>query len=163
VDFAITWEQGQLYYVGYWLATSSPANQTLLFDLDFSALGKRWNSLSNQGNRMTRIQAFPKNDAPSFAALFEPGNAAYILWNTSLGQFPNDVADRWSGVSLAGLTYGAVNGNIAGAFLNKYNSAQFVWNQDWTTLSAQDHGASVNRACKVEPPRQLFLDRRELL
>src|SRR5579864_906095 len=79
VDFAITWEQGQLYYAAYWLATSSPANQTLVFDVDFNTLVNRWNTLSGQGQRMTRVQAFPKNDAASYAALFEPGNGQYIL------------------------------------------------------------------------------------
>ncbi len=85
---------------------------------------------------MTRVQAFPKNDAASYAALFQPGNAGYVLWTTSLAQFPNDVVNRWNGVSLAGLAYDVVHGVVTGAFLGKSNAAQFVWNQDWNTLSA---------------------------
>ncbi len=46
VDFTITWEQNQLYYVGYWLAVTSPVNQTLLWDLPWyrfhRAVGRRF-------------------------------------------------------------------------------------------------------------------------
>jgi uncharacterized protein (TIGR03437 family) len=136
VDFSIIWEQGQLFYTGYWLAVSAPASQSLVWDLSFSSLVTEWTSLSNQGNRMTRIQSFPQQDAAAFSALFETGSGGYVLYSDSLVNFTNDVTSKWAGNSLVGLAYDMVDGNMVGCWRDKVASAQFVWNQDWNALSA---------------------------
>ena len=144
VDFTITWDQNQLYYVGYWLAVTSPVNQTLVWDLDWNDLIAQWNTLSPQGMRMTRIQPFPQRDAAAFSALFEAGNGAYVLWESPLPDFAGDTTAKFSGLSLVGLGYDAVDGNMIGCWRDKVASAQFVWNQDWNTLqgTAQQMAAS---------------------
>jgi uncharacterized protein (TIGR03437 family) len=144
VDFAITWEQTQLFYVGYWLGVSTPANQTLVWDLDYTDLTSQWTSLSGQGMRMTRIQPFPQQSAAAFSALFEAGTGGYVLWNTSLPDFPGSVTGKWAGYSLAGLGYDLVNGNMVGCWRGLVNSAQFVWNQDWTALQATAQQMAAN-------------------
>jgi uncharacterized protein (TIGR03437 family) len=136
VDFAITWELNQLYYVGYWIAVSSPVNQTLIWDLNFTDLVTQWNTLSGQGQRMTRVQAFPQQDASAFSALFEAGSGGYVLWDTSLPAFPADTTGKFSGNSLVGLGYDQVSGNMIGCWEGKVASAQFIWNQDWNTLQS---------------------------
>ena len=62
VDFNIAWELGQLNYYGYWLASGTPQNQTLVWNLNFNDLVAQWDSLNASNNRMTRIQAFPQQD-----------------------------------------------------------------------------------------------------
>ncbi len=144
VDFAITWELTELYYVGYWLAVSSPANQTLVWDLSFSNLGTQWNTLSGQGLRMTRVQAFPQQDSAAFSALFEPGSGGYVLWDASLAEFPADATGKYTANSLVGLGYDSVSGNMVGCWEGKVSSAQFVWNQDWGTLQATAQQMAAN-------------------
>jgi uncharacterized protein (TIGR03437 family) len=144
VDFTVTWELTELYYVGYWLAVSSPVNQTLVWDLDFTDLNTQWNSLSGQGLRMTRVQAFPQQDTTALSALFEPGSGGYVLWDTSLPQFPTDTDGKWSANSLVGLGYDPVGGNMVGCWEGKVTSAQFIWNQDWPTLQATAQQMAAN-------------------
>jgi len=144
VDFAITWELTELYYVGYWLAVPSPVNQTLVWDLNFIDLSTQWNTLSSQGLRMTRVQAFPQQDAAAMSALFEPGTGGYVLWDTSLPGFPADTTGRFSASSLVGLGYDQVNGNMIGCWEGKAASAQFIWNQDWNTLQATAQQMAAN-------------------
>ncbi len=142
VDFAITWEQNELYYVGYWLAVPSPVNQTLVWDLNISDLYTQSNTLSGQGMHMTRIQPFPQQDAPFFSALFETGRGSYD--GVSLPDFPASVTGRFAANSLIGLGYDIVDGNMVGCWGPELASAQFVWNQDWNTLqnTAQQMAAS---------------------
>ncbi len=135
VDFTITWEQNELYYVGYWLAVTSPVNQTMVWDLLYLDLFFQWTTLSSQGMRMTRTQSFPQQDVAAFTALFEAGAGGFALANDSLPNFPGDVAGK-SGYSLVGLGYDTVDGNMIGCWRDKVASAQFVWNQDWNTLQA---------------------------
>lgn len=144
VDFAITWEQTQLFYVGYWLGVSSPVNQTLVWDLDYADLSTQWTTLSGEGMRMTRIQAFPQQSAAAFTALFEAGTGAYVLWNTGLPDFSAAVTNKFAAYSLVGLGYDLVNGNMVGCWRNLVSSAQFVWNQDWTTLQATAQQMAAN-------------------
>lgn len=144
VDFAITWELTELYYVGYWLAVTSAANQTLVWDLDSSDLGTQWNTLSGQGLRMTRVQAFPQLDSAVFSALFEPGSGGYVLWDVSLEEFPADATGKYTANSLVGLGYDPVSGNMVGCWEGKVSSAQFVWNQDWNTLQTTAQQMAAN-------------------
>ena len=97
VDFTIKWEQNQLSYVGYWLAVTSPVNQTLVRNLIYGDLTTQWNKLSGQGMRMTRIQPFPQQDATAMSALFEQGTGSYVLWYVSLPEFPFDTTGKWAG------------------------------------------------------------------
>jgi hypothetical protein len=136
VDFSIVWQQGRLYYTGYWLAVSEPANQTLLWDVNLDGLNTQTVDISNQGKRMTRIQSFPQQELAAFSALFEPGTGAGQLFNDSLVQFPDDVTGKFSDLTLAGLGYDSVEGRMFGCSLGKVANAQFVWNLDWNTLSA---------------------------
>jgi uncharacterized protein (TIGR03437 family) len=162
VDFAITWEQNQLSYVGYWLAVTAPANQTLLWDLGFTDLTAQWTTLSGQGMRMTRIQPFPQQDAAAFSALFEAGSGAYVLWDVSLPEFPRDTTGRWAAFTLVGLGYGPVDGHMLGCWRDQVESAQFVWNQDWKTLSASAQQMAANglilRAVSAYPNAPDFND-----
>ena len=162
VDFAITWEQNQLSYVGYWLAISSPVNQTLVWDLAWSDLNTQWATLSNQGMRMTRIQPSPQQDEAAFSALFEAGSGAYVLWDVSLPEFPLDTAGKWAGSSLVGLGYDLTSGNMVGCWRDKVNSAQFIWNQNWNVLqaTAKQMAASglILRAMSVYPSAPDFDD-----
>jgi uncharacterized protein (TIGR03437 family) len=136
VDFAVTWEQTQLFYVGYWLGVSTPVNQTLVWDLDYADLTSQWNALSGQGMRMTRIQSFPQQSAAAYTALFQAGTGSYELWSADLPTFPGVVTNKFSAYSLAGLGYDMVNGNMIGCWRGLVSSAQFVWNQDWNALQA---------------------------
>jgi len=136
VDFSVTWEQGQLYYTGYWLAVSAPAKQTLVWDVDFNDLVTEWTNLSKQNNRMTRFQSFPQQDAAAYTALFEPGSDSYTLFGSSLADFSSDVTGKFAGNTLVGLAFDSVEGYMFGCGRALVPSAQFVWNEDWTTLSA---------------------------
>jgi uncharacterized protein (TIGR03437 family) len=135
VDFAITWELNQLSYVGYWLAVTSPANQTLVWDVDGAGLNKASTTLGNQGLGMTRIQPFPQQDTPAYSVLAEPANAWY-WWITGLPKFSGRVAQGFPGTSLIGLGYDMVYGNMAGCWGPSAASEQFVWNLDWNTMQA---------------------------
>lgn len=136
VDFAITWEQNELYYVGYWLAVTSPANQTLMWDVPWLAFPSQWTFLSNLGLRMTRVQPFPQQDIAGVSALFEGGNGASMMWSSPLPDFAEETTGTWSGYSLAGLGYDTVAGNMVGCGRDHVASAQFAWNLDWNTLQA---------------------------
>ncbi len=136
VDFTITWEQNELYYVGYWLAVTTPVNQTLVWDLLYLSFIPQFTALSNQGMRMTRIQPFPQQDAAAVTALFEAGAGDFTLVNNTLPNFPGNITGRWSGYSLACLGYNTVDGSMVACLRDKVASAQFVWNQDWNTLQA---------------------------
>ena len=162
VDFTITWEQNQLSYVGYWLAVAAPAHQTLVWDVDFTDLNTQWNTLSGQGMRMTRIQPFPQQDAAAFSALFEAGSGEYVLWDVSLPEFPQDTTGKWAAYTLVGLGYGVVSGHMIGCWRDLVDSAQFVWNQDWNTLSATAQQMAANglilRAVSAYPNAPDFND-----
>ncbi len=136
VDFTVTWEQNELYYVGYWLAVTTPVNQTLVWDLLYLDLIAQWTTLSNQGMRMTRIQPFPQQDAAAFSAVFEAGSGSYALWDAPLPDFSADATVKFAGNTLVGLGYDTVDGNMIGCWRDKVASAQFVWNQDWNALQA---------------------------
>lgn len=136
VDFAIAWELNQLYYVGYWLAVSSPVNQTLVWDLNLNAFTAQVTTLTGQGMRMTRVQPFAKQDATAYSALFEAGAGAWAWYYIGLPGFPNKVTQSYPGLTLLGLGYDLVGGNMVGCWGNKVASAQFVWDLDWTTLQA---------------------------
>jgi uncharacterized protein (TIGR03437 family) len=138
VDFAITWEQGQLYYHGYWLAVASPANQMLAWSLD------SWPALSGQGMRLTRVQPFPEANVTAYCALYEPGGGGYILYFDGLPQFPIDTAGKWAGNSLVGLGYDVVNGQVVGCWWDNFKASEFVWNQDWNTLQATAQKMAAN-------------------
>lgn len=144
VDFAIIREQNQLSYVGYWLSVASPVNQTLVWNLDWNDLVTQWTTLSGNGMRMTRVQSFPQQDAAAFSALFEAGGGAYFLWGVSLPEFPLDTTGKFAGYSLVGLAYDMVEGDMIGCWRDKVSSAQFVWNQDWTTLQATAQQMAAN-------------------
>jgi uncharacterized protein (TIGR03437 family) len=136
VDFSVTWEQGQLFYTGYWLAASAPAKQTLVWDLGFNDLVTQWTNLSGQNNRMTRIQSFPQQDAAAYTALFAAGSGGYALAAGSMPSFSSDVTAKYAGNTLAGLGFDSVEGFMFGCWRDLVPSAQFVWDQDWKTLSA---------------------------
>jgi uncharacterized protein (TIGR03437 family) len=147
VDFAITLEQGQLYYVGYWLAVASPVNQLLGWNLSRSPtdeLGAQWSTLSAQGMRMTRIQPFPQLDSTAYSTLYEPGGGGYVLYFDSLPQFPIDTTGRFAGNSLVGMGYDTVTGNVVACWWDNVKPFQFVWNQDWTTLQATAQQMAAN-------------------
>jgi uncharacterized protein (TIGR03437 family) len=93
---------------------------------------------------MTRIQPFPQQDAAAMSALFEPGSGGYVLWNTSLPEFPTDTTGKWAGYTLVGLGYDQVEGHMVGCWESKIASAQFVWNQDWNTLQAAAQQMAAN-------------------
>lgn len=136
VDFSITFEQGQVFYTGYWIAVSAPANQTMVWGLSFNDLTTQWTDLSNQNNRMTRIQAFPQQDDSAYSALFEPGSDPYVLYDDAFADFSEDVTTKFASNTLVGLGYDMVYGSMMGCWRQLVPSAQFVWNQDWNTLSA---------------------------
>jgi len=143
VDFNIIFEMGQVYYTGYWLASGTPKVQTLLVGLSFQDLVSQWTTLSNNNNRMTRIQVFPQFDASSFAALFEQGGGGYILYVEPADAFANDVTAKFSGNTLIGLGFDPVSGNMAGCWRDKSNPSQFAFNQDWPTLMATTQQANA--------------------
>ena len=136
VDFNIAWELGTIYYSGYWLAASPAKTQTLISNLSFKDLSTQWNSLNGKGMRMTRVQAFPQQDAASFSALFEQGADSYVLYDEPIASFAADVAGRFAGNSLVGMGYDPVSGNLIGCWRAKATPSQFVYNQDWPTLIA---------------------------
>lgn len=135
VDFNIAWELGQLYYSGYWLASSAPKSQKLVWDLSYSDLNTQWMALSGAGYRMSRIQAFPQQDAAAFSALFETGSGGYALYDEPLATFAADAAGKFNGYTLTGLDFDPVSGNMAGCWRAKANPSQFVYNQDWPALT----------------------------
>jgi uncharacterized protein (TIGR03437 family) len=138
VDFTITWEQGQLYYTGYWIAVASQANQMLVWTLD------SWGTLSGEGMRLTRVQPFPQMDVTAYCALYEPGTEGYVLWFAGVEQFPIDTTGKWAGSSLVGLGYDIVNGQVVGCWQDNVKPYQFVWNQDWNTLQATAQTMAAN-------------------
>jgi uncharacterized protein (TIGR03437 family) len=144
VDFNIAWEQGQLYYSGYWLASGTPQTQTLIWGMNFQDLVNAWNSLNASGNRMTRIQAFPQQDSTVFSALFEQGSGAYVLYVEPAIPFAADVTGKWAGETLVGLGFDPVSGNLAGCWRDLVSPSQFIFSQDWDTLTAatQQNAAS---------------------
>lgn len=137
VDFSVSLQHGQLVYAGYWLQSQTAPNQQLLWGLDFNTLTSNWNDLSaNRGLRMTRIQAFPQNDASRFTALFEPGTGGYVLYSDRLKNFSSDAVTRFGGNTLTGLSYDLVGGNMVGCWRDPIPGARFVWNQTWDSLTA---------------------------
>jgi len=143
VDFNIAWEQGELNYYGYWLASGSPQNQTLVWNLNFNDLVAQWNSLSAGTNRMIRIQAFPEQDFTSFSALFEQGGGGYVLYVEPAIPFAADVAGKFSGNTLVGLGFDPATGNLAGCWRDLVNPSQFVFSQNWDTLTAAAQQAAA--------------------
>ena len=135
VDFNIAWQQGQLLYSGYWLASAKPAGQTLVWGLGFDALSSQWSSLSGKNNRMTRVQAFPQDAGSLFSALFAPGTDGYVLWDQPSATFFDTVA-KTTGNSLVGLDFDPTSGNVIGCWRQKVTPSQFVSNQSWDTLTA---------------------------
>jgi hypothetical protein len=109
VDFTITWELNQLYYVGHWLAVPSPVNQTLLWDLNLSALSAQVTTLTGQNMRMTRVQPFPQQAATAYSALFEAGSGSWGWYYEGLPNFSNKTQSL-SGVTLTGLGYDLISG-----------------------------------------------------
>ncbi len=132
------------FYTGYWLASSAPKKQSLVWDVDFKTLDDQWTTLSANGMRMSRIQAFPKMDASSFSALFEAGSGAYVLYDEPLAGFAADVSGAFAGNTLMGLGYDPVAGNMAGCWRAQVNPSQFVYNQDWDTLTGAVQQAAGN-------------------
>ena len=144
VDFAITWELNQLYYVGYWLAVASPVNQTLVWDVSLNGLATQVTALTGQGMRMTRVQPFPQQDTSAYSALFEAGSGVWA-WNyTGLPNFSGKVTTSYPGASLQGLGYDLVNGLMVGSWGNKVANAQFVWDLDWNTLQTTAQQMAAN-------------------
>jgi uncharacterized protein (TIGR03437 family) len=144
VDFAVTWEQSELYYTGYWLAVSSPVNQILALDLDYADFSTQWTTLSTEGMRMTRIQPSPQLDIRAYSTLYEPGTDGYVLYFDTPSQFPIDTTGKWAGISLVGLGYDTVNGQVAGCWRSSIKPYQFVWNQDWNTLQVTAQKMAAN-------------------
>lgn len=135
VDFSITWELNELYYVGYWIAAASPANQTLTLGLNLSQFASQVNTLSNQNQRMTRIQPYPLLGEAGYATLFQPGAGGWAYYYWGLPDFPSKV-QALTGSTLLGLGYDIVNGLMVGTWGNLIPAAQFVFNLDWPTLQA---------------------------
>jgi uncharacterized protein (TIGR03437 family) len=144
VDFAITWELNELYYVGYWLAVSSPANQTLLWQVSESSLSTQTNTLSGQNMRMIRIQPSPNQDVTVYTALFQPGNGSWEWYYIGLPNFPNKVTQSFAGLTLSGLGYDLVSGDMIGCWNNKIAGSQFVWDLDWNTLQSTAQQMAAN-------------------
>ena len=143
VDFNVAWEQGQLLYSGYWLASGTPQTQTLVWDMSFDDLVNAWNSLNASGNRMTRIQAFPQQDATAFSAVFEQGSGAYVLYVEPAIPFAADVMGKWAGETLVGLGFDPVSGNLAGCWRDLVTPSQFVFSQEWDALTAAAQQAAA--------------------
>jgi uncharacterized protein (TIGR03437 family) len=143
VDFAITWELNQLYYVGCWLAVPSPVNQTLVWDLSLSAFSAQVTALTGQNMRMTRVQPFPQQDATAYSGLFEAGSGSWAWYFLGLPNFPNKTQSL-SGVTLSGLAYDLTSGEMIGCWGNKVASAQFVWDLDWNTLQTTAQQMAAN-------------------
>jgi len=144
VDFAITWELTELYYVGYWLAVPSAVNQTLVWDLGITPFSAQVTALTGQNMRMTRVQPFPQQDSTAYSALFEPGSGSWAWYYLGLPNFESKATQSLTGVTLNGLGYDLVSGQMIGCWGNKVPSAQFVWNQDWNTLQATAQQMAAN-------------------
>lgn len=136
VDFNVTWELGQILYTGYWIASTSPKTQKLISAVDFNDLTNQWTTLSNNGYRLSRIQAYPQQDTAAFYALFETGDGGYVLYDEPSAAFASDVTGKFSGYTLLALDFDSVSGNMIGAWRAETGPTQFVYNQDWPTLSA---------------------------
>ncbi|MGA2134637.1 MAG: serine hydrolase [Bryobacteraceae bacterium] len=136
VDFNICWQLGQLMYSGYWLASATPKNQTLVWDLNFNDLVNQWQSLSATNNRMTRIQAYPQLDVTFYTALFEQGDGAYVFYDEPTIHFAADVNGQFSAETVVGLSFDTTSGNMAGCWRDHISPSQFVIDQDWDTLAA---------------------------
>jgi uncharacterized protein (TIGR03437 family) len=161
VDFNIAWELGQLYYTGYWLASSSPKKQMLVWDVNFTDLGAQWNTLSSNGYRMSRVQAFPQQDSTSFSALFETGSGGYALYDEPFPAFVNDATTKFPGITLTGIDFDPVSGNMVGCWENVSSASQFVSNQDWPTLMAtvqQSAAAGLTLQCMTAYPNSPSFD-----
>jgi uncharacterized protein (TIGR03437 family) len=143
VDFNIAYEFGQLNYYGYWLASGTPQNQTLVWDLSYNDLVTQWNTLSASNNRMTRIQAYPQQDTTVFSAVFEQGTGAYVLYDEPAIPFAADVAGKWAAETLVGLAFDPVTGNMAGCWRDLVQPSQFAFAQDWDTLTATAQQAAT--------------------
>lgn len=135
VDFNVAWELGQIYYSGYWLTSGTPKSQMLVSTANFTDLGTQWTTLSNNGYRMSRVQAYPQQDVTAFYALFETGSGGYVLYSEPLAAFAADVASKFAGNTLTGMDFDPVTGNMVGAWRAKTSPTQFVSNQDWPALS----------------------------
>jgi uncharacterized protein (TIGR03437 family) len=144
VDFTITWELNELYYVGYWLAVTTPVNQTLVWDLGITAFAAEVTTLTGQGQRMTRVQPYPQQDVPAYSALFEPGTGSWAWYYLGLPNFSNKVTQSLEGLTLQGLGYDLVDGQMVGCWGPKVASAQFVWNLDWNTLQTTAQQMAAN-------------------
>jgi uncharacterized protein (TIGR03437 family) len=142
VDFNIAWQQGQILYSGYWLATSKPAGQTLVWGMDYSGLTTQWTSLSGKNNRMTRVQAYPQNAGSLYSAVFAPGTDGYYLYNQPLSTF-FDTVSKTAGYSLVDLSFDPAGGKIIGCWRQKVTPSQFVSNQSWDTLTATAQQAAA--------------------
>jgi uncharacterized protein (TIGR03437 family) len=135
VDFNIAWQQGQLLYSGYWLATSQPAQQMLAWGLDYTAISAQWTTLSGKGMRMTRVQAFPQDAGSLYSAIFAPGTDSYYLYNQPANTF-FDTVTKTAGNSLVDVSFDSAGGNIIGCWRKKVTPSQFVSNQSWDALTA---------------------------
>ena len=144
IDFNVAWQNGELNYTGYWLAnaTTKPANQMMLQDLEYSALASQASTLFSQGMRMTRIPAYPQHAGTLYAALFAPSTDSYYFYGAPAGTFFTDVTAKFSTNSLAGMAFEPTTGNMIGCWLNKVTPSQFVSDQSWETLMATAASAS---------------------
>jgi hypothetical protein len=146
IDFNIAWVQGSLLYSGYWLANAanaSPAGQMLVWDLSFNDLLNQWKTLSAQGLRMTRVQAFPQDAGAAYSALFAPSNASYTFFGEAADTFFTDVNGKYAAESLAGIAFDPTSGNMLGCWLGKVTPSEFVSNENWDTLTATAQKASA--------------------
>jgi uncharacterized protein (TIGR03437 family) len=136
VDFDISWQLGAIYYSGYWLAATPAKSQLLLLNQTFQDLDNARNRLSGSNQRMTRVQAFPQQDAATYNALLEPGSDSSALYSEPIANFATDIDAKFSANTLIGIAFDPISGNLTGCFRGKAASSLFVHNQDWPTLTA---------------------------
>ena len=68
---------GARYYTGAWVSGTTP--QTIVHDLGWDQFVAQWQQLSDQGWRLTRVQAYPSAGPDLFAGVFDQGGGGYAL------------------------------------------------------------------------------------
>jgi len=154
-DFNISFQAGQLSYYGYWLAGTK--SQSMLRALSYLDLRTQWDTLSTAAQspqQMTRVQAYPLDDASTYHALFEAGGGAYPFhqWPVYQNVTANVPSDESFAAqvaivttnSLAGVCYEPVSGSLAGCWGALANGAQYFQDLEFGALSSMAQSNAAN-------------------
>jgi uncharacterized protein (TIGR03437 family) len=145
VDFNASWQQGQVMYSGYWLASAKPTAQTAIWGVaNSTGFFSQVNSLASKGMRVARVQSYPDRADTVHSAILVPGNGAYYYDNPSTVTFAGIVNGARSGESLVDFSYDCTNGLMVAYWGPKVNPSNFVIGTDWDSLTATAQQNAAN-------------------